>query len=355
MLREAIGIGETEELAKANALNQLGLTSADGVEFEIIVKAEKKKFGLFGGKSAKVKAIYDEPEEDLLSLSSTPVKEEPKKELKEEPKEEPIVEQKEVEQPKAEDELLEDTVDEPCEATVSAEEVEIVDSNSDTVIENNYLPAKEARDYVEKVLNAMGIEGIEVTVTENGDSAEINLEGEQVGAVIGRRGETLDALQYLAGLVANHVGNSYYRITINTGNYREKREKTLEALGKKLAFKVLKTGRNVSLEPMNPYERRIIHTSVQKVNGAISWSEGEVTNRHVVIGLDPEHKRTYRKNYNNNRGGRRGYNGGYDKRKNYNRNNNYKKSENTAPKADREPINEGGNLSLYGKVDTKGE
>ena len=93
--------------------------------------------------------------------------------------------------------------------------------------------------------------------------------------MIGHRGETLDALQYLSGLVANHVDNSYYRITLDIGNYREKRRETLEALGKKMAAKAVRTGRNTSLEPMNPYERRIIHTAVQTVEGAKSWSEGE--------------------------------------------------------------------------------
>lgn len=352
MTREAIGIGETEELAKADALNQLGLTSADGVEFEIIVKAEKKKFGLFGGKAAKVKAIFEEPDEDLISVIKNTVKAEPKAEpVQPKAVEMPVAEEIKVEKVNVEEaEIVEPITEKVEEEAVFVEEE--VPQQSENLTEKTYVPAEEARAYVERILKAMGIEGIEVTVTAKEDSAEINLSGEQVGAVIGRRGETLDALQYLAGLVANHVGNSYYRITINTGNYREKREKTLEALGRKLAFKVVKTGKNVSLEPMNPYERRIIHTSVQKVDGAISWSEGEVINRHVVIGLDPEYKRSYRKNYNNNRGGRRNYNG-YDKKRSYNRNNQSNRTEQSATRVEREPKNEGGNLSLYGKVDTK--
>ena len=314
MLREAIGIGDTEELAKEDALHQLGLSNANGVEFEIIKKAEKKKFGLFGGSPAKVKAICDIPDDILTDETVKPVEE-----VKEE-----VVEESPVK-----------------ENVVVTEE------------KDGYSPAEEARKYVENVLKAMGLEDITVDVTEGEGSAEIQLSGEQIGAVIGRRGETLDALQYLAGLVANHVGNSYYRITINTGNYREKREKTLEILGRKLAFKVLKTGRNVSLEPMNPYERRIIHTAVHKVNGAISWSEGEVTNRHVVIGPDPEYKRPYRKNnYNNNRGGRRSYNNGYDKKRNYNNNRGNRPNSESAP-VDRAPRNEGESFSLYGKVETK--
>ncbi len=328
MLREAIGIGDTEELAKENALSQLGLTNAEGVEFEIIKKAEKKKFGIFGGSPAKVKAIYNISDDILTDETDTE-------------KVETVVEEVKPVQPAVEEVAFVENSEKTEEVTEVVETV-----NSD------YSPAEEAKKYVEKVLMAMGLEGITVDVTEGEGSAEIMLSGEQIGAVIGRRGETLDALQYLAGLVANHVGNSYYRITINTGNYREKREKTLEILGRKLAFKVLKTGRNVSLEPMNPYERRIIHTAVHKVNGAISWSEGEVTNRHVVIGPDPEYKRPYRKNYNNNnRGGRRGYNNGYDKKRNYN-NNRGSKPNNTAP-VDRAPKNEGENFSLYGKVETK--
>lgn len=325
MIREAIGIGETEELAKADALQQLGLTSSDGVEFEIIKRAEKKKFGIFGGSPAKIKAVYNVSDEEM---DNEAVNNE-------------IVEDKE------------ETDIENVEVSVEADENTANDEAQENInVDDGYSPAQGAKEYVENILKAMGLEDIEVTITEGDNSAEINLAGEQVGAVIGRRGETLDALQYLAGLVANHVGNSYYRITINIGNYREKREKTLEILGRKLAFKVLKTGKNVSLEPMNPYERRIIHTSVQKVNGAISWSEGEVINRHVVIGLDPEYKRTYRKNNYNNRGGRKNYNGGYDKKRSYN--SNQKKTDSSdAVKTEREPKNEGGNFSLYGKIDTK--
>lgn len=172
---------------------------------------------------------------------------------------------------------------------------------------------------------------------ENG--VEFDLEGENVGFVIGRRGETLDALQYLTSLVANHADNSYFKVTVNTGDYREKREKTLEILGRKLAFKAIKTGRKTSLEPMNPYERRIIHTSVQKVNGAISWSEGENANRHVVIGPDPKYKRYQRNSnsgYNRGRGGRRPYN-----------NNSVKNEVNP----DRKPLNEGSLDGLYGRID----
>lgn len=145
-------------------------------------------------------------------------------------------------------------------------------------------PAEVAAEYLKNVIRAMGVEDAEVSVTESEDGAILSLSGEKISLVIGRRGETLDALQYLTGLVANHVDDSYYRITIDTGNYREKREKTLEALAKRMAQKAISANRKYALEPMNPYERRVIHTAVQEIEGATSWSEGDSFNRHVVIG-----------------------------------------------------------------------
>lgn len=145
-------------------------------------------------------------------------------------------------------------------------------------------PADAAAEYLKVILAHMGLLSVDIKVTEEENGALLSLSGEDIGFIIGHRGETLDALQYLTGLVANHIDNSYYRITLDIGNYREKRKETLEVLGKKIAAKAVKTGRNSSLEPMNPYERRIIHTAVQTVEGAKSWSEGEELNRHVVIG-----------------------------------------------------------------------
>ncbi|HCB90459.1 MAG TPA: single-stranded DNA-binding protein, partial [Ruminococcaceae bacterium] len=145
-------------------------------------------------------------------------------------------------------------------------------------------PAEAAAKYLKNVLSRMGVSGADVSVRKEEGGALLTLSGSDIGFVIGHRGETLDALQYLAGLVANHKGGPYYRVALDIGHYREKRRRTLESLGRKMAEKSLRTGRNVSLEPMNPYERRIIHTSVQTVAGAKSWSEGEDLRRHVVIG-----------------------------------------------------------------------
>lgn len=170
-------------------------------------------------------------------------------------------------------------------------------------------PAQEAAQYLKAVLKEMGLPDVTVGIQEEEAGAALTLSGEDIGFIIGHRGETLDALQYLASLVANHVDEAYYRITLDVGNYREKRKETLEALGTKMANRAVKTGRNSSLEPMNPYERRIIHTAVQTVEGAKSWSEGEDLARHVVIGPEGGERVQRRENSNpRRRDGRDGNN-----------------------------------------------
>ncbi len=157
-----------------------------------------------------------------------------------------------------------------------------------------------AADYLKLVLSKMGLDNITIEIEENEDNAEIKLSGEDIGFIIGHRGETLDALQYLASLVANQKTENYYRITLDVGDFREKRKETLESLAKRIAIKSVKTGRNNFLEPMNPYERRIIHTAVQEVEGAKSWSEGLDMNRHVVIGPVDEQRVQRNRQRNNN-------------------------------------------------------
>ena len=151
-----------------------------------------------------------------------------------------------------------------------------------TVVGGTAAAAAEA--YLRKVLAGLGVEDFTCTVTEQDNGCVISLDGENLGFIIGRRGETLDALQYLTGLVANRADNAYYRVTLDIGNYREKREQALVALARRLGAQTAKTGRRNSLEPMNPYERRIIHTTVQQMEGVISWSVGSDDRRHVIIG-----------------------------------------------------------------------
>jgi spoIIIJ-associated protein len=141
-----------------------------------------------------------------------------------------------------------------------------------------------AKNFLKELLDKMDFPGVIIESSERDGGIFFDLGGEGLGIIIGHRGETLDALQYLVSLVANKGEEQYIRITIDTGSYRDKREKTLTALARRIALSAVKTRRNTTLEPMNPYERRIIHTAVQQVNGASSWSVGEEPNRRVVIG-----------------------------------------------------------------------
>ncbi|MCI8653894.1 MAG: KH domain-containing protein [Angelakisella sp.] len=137
--------------------------------------------------------------------------------------------------------------------------------------------------YVESILRIMGIEDVKVNPRYYEDNVCLQLTGTGLGVIIGRRGETLDSIQYLSSLVANRGEGDYIRINIDSGNYREKRERTLEALARKLANTAVRTGKSTTLEPMNPYERRIIHGAVSQVKGATSSSIGVDPNRRVVI------------------------------------------------------------------------
>ncbi len=171
--------------------------------------------------------------------------------------------------------------------------------------------ANAVSEYVHSVLAAMGAAEAVITPRFTANGVRFTLSGPDLGVVIGRRGETLDALQYLAGLVANRMEGDYLRITIDSGNYREKRERTLEALARKLALQAVRTGKSQTLEPMNPYERRIIHAAVSQIRGATSSSIGEEPARRVVIKstLPPRNGGEGGHNGDRRRGGRGGRGG----------------------------------------------
>ena len=204
-------------------------------------------------------------------------------------------------------------------------------------------PVDKAKEYLESIIKSLNLNGVEVELTEQTeDSATFVINGEEATMLIGRRGETLDSLQYLVGLVANYTDDSYYRISLDTGDYRKKREEVLKSLGKKHAIIASKRGYKHSFEPMNPYERRIIHTAVQEIEGAVSWSEGDGINRHVIIGPDPSVKRQ-----NRSRGGYRGNKYGNTKR------NNNVKSENVTEKRPAKAVDDlsSKGVSLYSKIE----
>lgn len=263
MRKEAMGYGETIEEARTEAQNNLcadlsGIKyDEEKIEYDVISTPKKKTLGIFGGSKAEVLAYIELPDEK-------PAKEEKKPVEKKAAKPEKVTVKKE----KNETDEIKDV--QPSEPTVSVNELE-----SDS-------PAKRAVDYLNVILKSLGCENTEIKVAIHENGAAFYLSGENLGTVIGRRGETLDALQYLCSLAANNIGG-YYKITINIGNYRERREQSLESLARRYASQVVRYGRSKTLEPMNPYERRIIHTTVQEIEGVVSYSIGEGMNRRVVI------------------------------------------------------------------------
>ena len=143
-------------------------------------------------------------------------------------------------------------------------------------------PAIRAEEFLKNVTSLMGLE-VSFDITENEDAMLINMQGDNQGILIGHRGETLDALQYLTSLQVNKGGKEYRRVTLDTEGYRAKREQTLIALAGRMANKVHKSGRRMMLEPMNPYECRILHATLQDNPYVTTHSEGEEPNRRVVI------------------------------------------------------------------------
>ncbi len=278
MIREAIGFGSTIEEAKEKAIADLGASELDDIQFEIISMPKKKVLGVFGGAKAQVKAFVELPDKKPVQKKKT-AKPQPKKK-----KPQSVAPVKEKAEPKKKTEETE--YSEPVDQSE-------IDKAS---------PTGKAIEYIKSVLTALDCKDISIKAAFRENASLIILEGEDISILIGRRGETLDSLQYLASLVANN-GGGHYRISLNIGNYRQKREETLIALANRISAQVLKTGKNRTLEPMNPYERRIIHTAVQAVDGVVSVSFGEGTARRVVIAREGSEIRPLRSN--NRRGGRR--------------------------------------------------
>ena len=149
-----------------------------------------------------------------------------------------------------------------------------------------YSPEDDARDFLVNVTAAMGLDvEVKIEMDEESHTMDIELTGDEMGVLIGKRGQTLDALQYLANLAVNKKSEEYLKIKVDTEDYRKRRKDTLEGLAKNIAFKVKRTKRAVSLEPMNPYERRIIHSALQADRYVSTHSEGDEPFRHVVVTL----------------------------------------------------------------------
>lgn len=290
MIKEAVGFGNTIDEAKEDAINKLNAPAEADVNFDIISFPKKKLLGLFGGSKAEVKAYYEAIEKKPRQKKNNSPKSQAKKEKQANNTQEPKTPAKTPEvKPKKNDKI-------EYSAPVPASEIDPAS------------PAGKAVAYIRTVIDAFNCKDINITVASRENASLITLEGEDVRIIIGRRGETLDALQYLASLVANN-GGGYYRISINIGDYRERREETLTALASKIAEQVLKTGKSRTLEPMNPYERRIIHTAIQNIEGVVSKSFGEGSGRRIVVSLEgaqvkPPKSSSRKKNGNRSRGSR---------------------------------------------------
>ena len=278
---------KTTEEAISLGLEKLGVSFED-VKIEVIDEGSKGFLGILGVKPATVRLTVRDDLEDtdvLKAVGLTQVAEEPAKET--------VKEKAEKAKAKAKKEVVESKpakaegakraksekapkAEEPAKEAVPAKE-----KTSDATDE------AEARA-VEFLSNVTKLMGVDVSITPRRDeegNLRVDMHGDTLGILIGRRGETLDALQYLTSLFVNRGQENYVRVTLDTENYRAKREEALTRLANRMANRAVKTGRKVVMEPMNPYERRILHSALQGNDAVTTHSEGDEPNRHVVITL----------------------------------------------------------------------
>lgn len=274
MMKEVIATGRTVDAAIDSGCAELGLERGD-VDFEIISMPKKGFLGL-SQIPAKVRVFVQVPDpKPALEQKPAPQEEKPlPHEEKPAPKSaahkaQPVRE----EEPKAEEKQPQANTVQP-EREAPAESAAPCDFGNKVAI---------AEEYITSILRAMNLSDVTIAASTHENVIQIRLSGDVSGVAIGRHGETLDALQYLAGLAANRGEGDYVRVVLDSGNYRDKRRATLEQLARRLGSAVLRTGRSTTLEPMNPYERRIIHAVVTEIDGVYSKSTGEEPNRKVVI------------------------------------------------------------------------
>lgn len=318
---------KTVDEAKKLAAAKFG-KNIKSIKFEVLEESKKGFLGM-GAKDAKVKATYIEetPVVPVETVTENPVVEKTVQEntgISTETEE--IVEKPEAVQEVSETpaetvtvddvpaEKLQNVAETSTETTVDT--VEKTDDENDYSIENFTLiedealmhpKVKLALDYITSILRAMDINP-EYSVYQNETGSVINIESTNNGNIIGRRGETLDSIQYLCSIIANKGDKEYFRITIDCQGYRRKRRETLQQLAVKVSKSVLKTGRSQPLEPMNPYERRVIHSAVSAIEGVSSHSVGEEPYRKIIISSDnpsPKNNNRRRDRRNGQRNDRR--------------------------------------------------
>ena len=302
-----------------HGLEELGVAISD-VTVDVLEEGSKGLFGLFGSRPAKVRLTMKEeettgdvarsiladammPDEAKPQKKEKPVPPKPDKAEKDEKADKPAPKPRKPKAPKSEAAKPEDAKDEapkekaepkkeskpkmprapkaPKAAKEPAEQKEIVPAEQ----ADRATAAGRAQEFLQEVTKLMGVNVAVAVKNDEEGNVRVNMEGDTLGILIGRRGETLDALQYLTSLQVNKGQEDYTRVTLDTEGYRAKREEALVRLANRMANRAQKTGRKVSLEPMNPYERRILHSALQDHPAVTTHSEGEEPNRHVVITL----------------------------------------------------------------------
>ena len=327
LIKEARGYGNTIDEARENAVAMLNASENDDIQFEVIATPKKKTLGIFGGRKAEVRVFVELPDEKPAKQKRP----QPKKENKPAKQAEKPVKEEKPQEPKAEKKAAPAARPEKPQRPDPTEGFGELKETAELPADSK---AARAANYLRAILDNLGCSDITMKAAVKENAVLISLEGESVGVIIGHRGETLDSIQYLISLAASN-GGGYCKITINIGNYREKREEALVNLAKRVSEQVIRTGRSRSLEPMNPYERRIIHTAVQEIDGVVSTSFGEGAARRVVIGVEGGEMRPPR------RGGRDSRDGG--------RRRPSSSRTTSAPTPNREPKKDN-DAPLYGKI-----
>ena len=269
--------GDSIESAVALALQDLKLTR-DQVTVTVLEEPSKGFFGI-GSKLAKVRVeeiIAPQPKEEPKPAPQPVQKEKPAEKKAEAPEAEP--EKPREEKKKKNNRKKPKNGANKKEFKIEGDPVQVSAKPEDL----KDAPDHPAKEFLENLIREMGLEG-EVKVAVNETSVYADIDGKDTGTIIGKRGQTLDSIQYLTSLVVNKGEDEYIRVVVDAENYRAKREETLEKLAYRLAEKCVKTGRSVRLEPMNPYERKVIHTTLQTVPSVVTRSEGNEPNRRVVI------------------------------------------------------------------------
>ena len=284
MIRTQEATGKTVDEARTNACALLGVEKDDiNVSYEVLEMPQKTGFLGLKLTPAKVRVSVELPDEPVAAPAAPVEEPTPVVEEKAAPvAAEPVVEETAPEAPAAVEEPAAPTeeaapAEEQAAPAAEGEEVEVPIN-----IEEN-AKVKAAVDYLKDVIEKMGVQDVKFSAVQKGEATIIRLDGEKMGALIGRRGETMESLSYLASLVANRLEGDYIKLGLDVAGYRDKRESDLTALAQRIGAKVRRTGRSFAMEPMNPYERRIIHSAISKMEGVRSESKGEGRDRRVVI------------------------------------------------------------------------